>query len=103
MSALHTDRPWYCNDKAVDEWGQVLSNGEELPMLKTLKLVRSIVVNGGLFIMWYVTLTSGIESLLFHFAFLATIGLYNGLEVQDYLQLVQAYKEVQTESGNDGN
>jgi hypothetical protein len=44
--------------------------------------------------MWYISLTAGLESLFYNIAFLLTIALYNGLEVQDYLQLAQAYKEV---------
>lgn len=95
MSAPNSvTRPWYCKDQAVDEYRDILNSGESPDMLKKLKLLRSIIVNVGLFVMWYISLTAGLESLFYNIAFLLTIALYNGLEVQDYLQLAQAYKEV---------
>ena len=103
MSAQEIARPWYCNDKNVDEWGQVLNDGEDLPMLKSLKILRAIVVNGGLIIGWFYSLSVGADPTIISALIVVTLGLYNGLEVGDYLALVQAYKEVQTESGNDGN
>ena len=104
MSAQEIARPWYCKDRAVDEYRTTLTeDGEDLPMLKSLKILRAIVVNVGLIAGWFYSLSVGADPTLISALTIVTLGLYNDLEGGDCLALVQAYKEVQTESGNDGN
>ena len=95
MTRSHA-RPWYCRDDVVDEYRQTLTrDGQRLPMLKTLKILRAIVVNLGVIgIALYAILRGGDPTLLGSLA-VATLGLYNGLELSDYAALLQAYKEVQ--------
>jgi hypothetical protein len=70
-------------------------------MLKGLKILRSIVVNAGTMLLFgYLASLGGAPLLLAGMAFVL-LGTYNGLEVGDYLALVQAYQEVQ--NNNDGN
>jgi len=104
MSAIQPDRPWYCRDQAVDEYRSTLTDDDEnLPMLKTLKILRAIVVNCGIFAIGGYAMYLGADPLLLGLGTLITFGLYNGLEISDYLALVQAYKEVQTDAGNGGD
>jgi len=94
MTSQHV-RPWYCRDDVVEEYRQTLTTGERLPMLKTLKILRAIVVNLGVIgIALYAIVRGGDPTLLGSLA-VATLGLYNGLELSDYAALLQAYKEVQ--------
>jgi len=95
MTSTHA-RPWYCRDDVVDEYRQTLTrDGQRLPMLKTLKILRAIVVNLGVIgIAFFAILRGGDPTLLGSLA-VATLGLYNGLELSDYAALLQAYKEVQ--------
>jgi hypothetical protein len=106
MSTDHADRPWYCRDDVVDEYRSTLTTGgERLPMLKALKILRAIVVNLGLLALTGYSIRRGGDPTLLGFTALAVIGAYNGLELGDYLALVQAYKEVQqtTADSNDSN
>ena len=74
-------------------------------MLKKLKIARAIVVNLGLFTGWFYTLHLGGDPTIISAMAFAVIGAYNGLELGDYLALLQAYKEVQDAAAheNDGN
>jgi Na+/H+ antiporter NhaD/arsenite permease-like protein len=70
-------------------------------MLKTLKIVRSIVVNLGLIAVALQAVGNGANATVIGGLVILVIGAYNGLEFSDYMALVQAYKEVQQE-GDDG-
>lgn len=99
MSAPQPTRPWYCRDGVVDEYKLTLTDdGELLPMLKTLKIIRSIIVNAGIFGVGAYAMFLGADPTLLSIATLAVAGAYNGLEIADYLALVQAYQEIQVES-----
>ena len=105
MSAPQSSRPWYCRHGVVDEYKEsLLDGGEQFPMLKKLKILRAIVVNVGLFVGWFYTLRVGGDPTLISVLAFSVIGAYNGLELGDYLALLQAYKEVQeaTAGGKDG-
>jgi len=93
------DRPRWCRDEAVDEYKQSLERDDELfPMLKTLKILRAIVVNVGVFaVVIYGMYVGGDPTMLGAFGLL-TVGAYNGLEYSDYMALVQAMYEIKTES-----
>lgn len=99
MSVQASARPWYCRDDVVDEYRTTLKeDGEKLPMLKTLKIIRAIIVNVGIFGIGGYAMYRGGDPTLLAIATLSVAGAYNGLELGDYLALVQAYKEVQSES-----
>jgi|AntDeeMinimDraft_6_1070357.scaffolds.fasta_scaffold58655_1 hypothetical protein len=103
MSTKH-NRPWYCRGGVVDEYKDTLqTDGQRLPMLKTLKIIRAIIVNVGMIgIAGYAIGQGGDPTLLGGLA-LGVLGLYNGLELSDYAALLQAYKEVQIETRDDGD
>ena len=102
MSAQASARPWYCRDDVVDEYKTTLTDdGEPLPMLKTLKIIRAIIVNLGIFGVGGYAMYLGADPTLLSIATLAVAGAYNGLEIGDYLALVQAYNEIQTESDSE--
>jgi len=104
MSSKHT-RPWYISDKACEEYRQTLSDdddrGTDLKMLKTLKLVRSIIVNVGIISLGWLSIVNGGAPTIIGFVALAIIGGYNGLEFSDYLALIRAYHEVQDGDSDD--
>jgi hypothetical protein len=101
MSTKH-NRPWYCRDGVVDEYKDTLqTDGQRLPMLKTLKIIRAIVVNIGIIALSTYAISRGGDPTLLGFLALSVLGAYNGLELGDYLALVQAYNEVQGESTDD--
>jgi hypothetical protein len=41
-------RPWYVPDALVDDYRVVATSGGDLRMLRTLKILRSIIVNLGI-------------------------------------------------------
>ena len=91
-----TARPWYCSSRQVDEYRETLeSDRSDLSMIKTLKIARSLLVNVGIIAIGGYGIASGGNPTLIAVLALAVIGGYNGLELQDYAALVQAYKEVQ--------
>jgi len=98
MTESRHARPWYCRDRVVDEYHTTLTeDGERLPMLKTIKIIRSIIVNLGIIGLGILAISRGGDPTLLGGLAVATLGLYNGLELGDYLALVQAYKEVQSQ------
>ncbi|WP_434521270.1 hypothetical protein [Halorubrum sp. AS12] len=102
MNAPQPTRPWYCRDRFVDEYKSTLrEDDEKLPMLKTLKILRAIIVNVGIFGIGAYAMYRGGDPTLLAVSTLAVAGAYNGLELGDYLALVQAYNEIQTESDTD--
>lgn len=102
MSTEHAGRPWYCRDKAVDEYKTTLAeDGEALPMLKTLKIIRAIIVNVGIIAIGLYAIRLGGDPTVLGLAALGVLGAYNGLEMGDYMALLQAYKEVQQTADSD--
>ena len=99
MSTQDTARPWYCRGDVVDEYKTTLQEDDEkLPMLKTLKILRAIIVNVGIFGIGGYAMYRGGDPTLLAVSTLAVAGAYNGLELGDYLALVQAYSEIQAEA-----
>jgi len=93
----HANRPWYCVDALVDDYVAVAQNGGDLRMLKTLKVVRSIIVNLGIIAVTLFALSStGADATWVTVISIATLGLYNGVEVADYAALAQAFAEAKT-------
>lgn len=100
--SVQPDRKWYHRDEVVDEYRTTLrEDGEKLPMLRTLKIIRAIVVNIGIIALSTYSIFRGGDPTLLGFLALSVLGAYNGLELGDYLALVQAYNEVQGESTDD--
>jgi len=86
------------NKHQVQEYKQSLKTDAELfPMLKTLKLLRAIVVNIGIFAVSGYSLYLGADPTLIGLMALAVAGAYNGLELSDYLALLEAVKQVKDE------
>jgi len=96
MTTQHA-RPWYCSDEIVEEYRTTLTDGERLPMLKTLKIVRAILVNAGIISVSLYALYLGGDPTWIAAMFFFLIGGYNGVEYADYAALMQAYQEVQNE------
>jgi len=103
MSRAHTDRPWYCNRHAIEEYKQsLIRDPEKLPMLKLIKVLRAILVNGGIFTFGAYAMFLGGDPTFIGFVTLLTFAGYNGLEYSDYASLVRAVRELQG-TGNDDN
>lgn len=104
MSTQHpTPRPWYCPDDLIDDYKDVGRSGGDLRMLKTLKVVRAIVVNVGITaIALYALSIDGVNPTVVGGLGVATLGLYNGIEVGDYKALVRAIYELSQESQGSG-
>jgi len=94
MTSQHA-RPWYCSDEIVEEYRTTLTDGERLPMLKTLKILRAIIVNVGIIVVSAYALHLGGDPTWIGGLFLLVISGYNGVEYADYAALMQAYQEVQ--------
>ena len=95
-------RPWYCNDRLVDDWKTVHSTGGDLSMLRHLKIVRSIVVNLGIITIAILSLRYGGDPTVIGPLALVVLAAYNGIEIADYQALAQAIVEVSQETdGND--
>lgn len=95
-------RPWFCVDALVEDYRVVAANGGDLSMLRTLKILRSIIVNLGIIGVTLVALLyTGADATLVAGIGLVTLGLYNGVEVADYAALAQAFAEVKAEQETD--
>jgi len=70
-------------------------------MLKQLKILRAIVVNIGVLGVGAYGMSLGGDPTLLSIMTLLVVGAYNGLEIGDYLALLQAYQEVQ-DAASDG-
>lgn len=99
MTTQH-DRPRWCADRAVDDWKKTLDDGEPLPMLKTLKILRVIIVNVGATVMASLLAYYGSDPTILAVLYFGFIGSYNGLELSDYIALLQAVKEADIESAD---
>jgi len=97
MTTQHT-RPWFCSDEIVDEYRTTLSDGERLPMLKTLKIIRAIIVNLGIILLAVYSLRLGADPTIVGGLGIITLAGYNGLELSDYLAALRAYSELQAEA-----
>jgi len=64
-------------------------------MLKTLKILRAIIVNVGIIVVSGYALHLGGDPTWIGALFLLVISGYNGIEYADYMALIQAYQEVQ--------
>mgnify|MGYP006276055389 FL=1 len=103
MTTARPGRKWYHSDAAVDEYRTALtSDSESYPMLKKLKIIRAIVVNTGVIAIVLASLYFGGDPNIFGVLGLLILGGYNGVEVGEYLQLLQAAREVQAGVNDEG-
>lgn len=91
-------RPWYCNDRLVDDWLTVHASGGDLRMLKGLKILRSIIVNIGLIAISLLGLKYGGDPTVIVPTSTLILGAYNGVEIADYQALAQAIVEASQEN-----
>jgi len=91
---------WYVRRRAVDEYKQTLIDEEPLPMLKTLKILRAIIVNVGIMALSGYFVYEGGDPTIIGVMSLGVLAAYNGLEISDYLALLQAVQEVQTQNND---
>lgn len=94
-------RPWYTSDRLVDDWLAIEGEGGDLKMLKSLKILRSIIVNIGIITIAALALFYGGDASLFGTLGLLTLAAYNGIEVLDYVSLLQAIAEAQDQLDSD--
>lgn len=90
-------RKWYCNDRLTDDYKTVHQRGGDLKMLKGLKILRAIIVNAGLIAITIFSIFKGADPTIVGALGVLSLGLYNGIEIADYISLIQAAREVQTE------
>ncbi len=70
-------------------------------MLKALKIIRAIIVNLGIIGISAVSVLEGGDPTVIGILSLFTLGTYNGLELSDYAALLQAYREIQADNGEE--
>jgi len=99
--STNNPRPWYVNDRLCDDWLVVKQQGGDLRMLKSLKILRSIIVNLGIIGITITALYYGGDVTLLGSFGLFVLAAYNGVEVLDYLSLAQAIVEAQQEREGD--
>ena len=77
------------------DYRQVAHNGGDFRMLKTLKIVRSIIVNLGIVgVTLYSLANTPANATYVSVLAILTLGLYNGVEVADYVALAEAFTQV---------
>jgi hypothetical protein len=102
MTTAQRSRPWYCRDDVVDEYKTTISDdGTPLPMLKKLKLLKATVVNVGALAFSTYAISQGGDATLIASSALAFLATFNGVELGEYLSLLQAAREVQMENQSD--
>jgi len=80
------------------DYRRVAQNGGDFRMLKTLKIIRSLIVNLGIIgISFYALAYTPANATWVALLGITTLGLYNGVEVADYAALVQAFSEAKSD------
>lgn len=97
----HQPRPWYCLNSLTDDYHAIAESGGNLKMLRTLKILRSLVVNCGIIGVTLYSLINGADATFIGVIGILTLGLYNGVEVADYAALAQAFVEVKQGQSDD--
>lgn len=99
MTQQHSRRrSWYTPDRLVDDYLEIAASGGDLRMLKTLKILRSILVNAGIIgIALSALFLTSADATITTVLGIVTLGLYNGIEVADYAALATAFAEARTQ------
>lgn len=95
-------RPWYCIDPLVEDYLTIEREGGDLKVLKSLKILRAIVVNVGIIAITVLALLESAEPTVIGGIGLTSLAAYNGVEILDYRALAQAVVEAGN-SGDDGS
>jgi len=94
-------RTWYTPDALVDDYYEIAQSGGDLRMLKTLKIIRSILVNAGIIGITLAALfLTGADATIITVLGIVTLGLYNGIEVADYAALATAFSEARAQQSS---
>ena len=102
MTTTQRPRKWYHRDDVVDEYKQSIRDDEEtLPMIKLAKVLKATIVNLAVAGLALYAISRGGDPTILGALGLAVLAAYNGLELGDYLALLQAAREIQTESKTD--
>jgi len=102
MTQITHDRPWYCRDDIVDEYKTtIIDDATPLPMIKAVKALKALIVNLGVIALAAYAISRGGDPTILGAFGLATLATYNGVELGEYLALVQAASELHTESESD--
>jgi hypothetical protein len=88
-----TPTPWYVHQKLCQDYRQIANNGGDFEMLKALKIIRSILVNIGIISVSMYSLQAGADPTTIGTLTVATLGLYNGVELADYAALALAFSQ----------
>ncbi|EMA19024.1 hypothetical protein [Haloarcula argentinensis] len=93
-----TQRPWYVHDVLADDYCEIARSGGDLRMLKTLKILRTILVNAGIIgIALTALFLTNADATIITVLSIATLGLYNGIDAADYAALATAFAEVRSQ------
>jgi len=104
MSAIQPDRPWYCRDDVVDEYKQTIRDDDErLPMIKLAKVLKATIVNLAVAGLALYAISRGGDPTALGILGLVTLAAYNGVELGEYLALIQAAREIQAEASDRGD
>jgi hypothetical protein len=95
------ERPWYCSDRAVDEYRDTLNGDSPIPMLKRLKVLRAIVGNIALAAMGGYLGYLGADPTWLAVLYFGSFAAYNGLEISDYVALLRAIQEAEINTDNE--
>lgn len=82
----------------VDDYRNVARRGGDFQMLKTLKIIRSIIVNLGIIsVSLYGLAYTAADPTWLSVLTIVTLGLFNGVEAADYMALVEAFAQAKSE------
>jgi len=81
----------------VRDYREVSQRGGSFHMLKTLKIIRSIIVNLGIIsVALYGLAYTSADPTWLSVLTIVTLGLFNGVEAADYMALVEAFSEAKS-------
>lgn len=95
-------RPWYARDDVVDEYKQTIRDDDEstLSMIKAAKALKATVVNLAVVGLALYAISRGGDPTILGVVGLITLATYNGVELGEYLALLQAAQEIKAEQNN---
>lgn len=98
--STHHSRPWYVSNRFTDEWKRDAERGVDLRMQKAKAWIRAMVVNLGFIAMVLYGLWLGGDPTYITVFGVASLALYNGIELGDYLSLLQAIAEAKSDNND---
>jgi len=98
MSASRIKRPWYCPDQLVEEYRSEGENGGDLEMLKIVRRIQALIVNGGNVAITLLYISAGATNPWVIVTAILTLGLLNGVMAADYKAIVRAIAELNSQN-----